>query len=744
MLQVKSRQVTASFVPGWDARASRSLIAFAACAALLSGCGGGGGKGPSIEVPAPVVSLTANPVSIASGQTSTLTWNAPSATSCAASGGWSGVKAASGSEVTAALTADTTYTLSCTNTAGSSAQSVTVFVTPPPTVTLTATPSTVTLAQSTTLTWTATNATSCTASGDWSGAKAPGGGSELISALLANATYTLTCSGVAGNASQTANVTVNTPPAGAVVITGKVEYERLVFNTTVGQGLNGAAPVVMPVRSAVIEALSPAPANTVLATTTTDAAGNYALVVNQNVSVRIRAKAQSLKTGAAPTWNLRVLNNTNSDALYVLDGTTFNSGVAQVNANHNLLAPSGWSGSSYTSTRFAAPFAILDTAVRARDLVLTGSGAATFPGLNLYWSTNNRPSSGALCTDNGNIGTSFFVTDGGNDSCGTLSGGIYILGEYTGASSDTDEFDAHVIAHEFGHYVEAGFSRSDTLGGEHGLSDRLDLRVAFGEGWGNAFSAIALNDPVYRDSGAGISADFSIDVETDDGTAEGWFSELSVGELLWDFFDGTSEPGDGVALGFAPIFAVMSGPQKNTDALTSIFSFAAALRAANPSQASAITARLQADQVYGSDAFALGESNDGGDPVVLPVYRDITAGTQLPVCVHNQFGSEAQSRSNKLGNSVFLRFVNPTTRLLTVTALSASNGTATIGAQDPDLYVWRQGVDFNVNGDDESGPTENTVQKSYPAGTYVIEVFDYELSGTNTTPRCMTVSITGN
>ena len=79
--------------------------------------------------------------------------------------------------------------------------------------------------------------------------------------------------------------------------------------------------------------------------------------------------------------------------------------------------------------------------------------------------------------------------------------GIYILGDFTALGGDTDEFDQSVIAHEFGHYVEDRFGRSDSIGGDHGGSATLlDLRVAFGEGWGNAFSGMVLGDPIYRDS----------------------------------------------------------------------------------------------------------------------------------------------------------------------------------------------------------------------------------------------------
>lgn len=53
-------------------------------------------------------------VSIAPGNIPTLTWSAPWASACTASGGWSGVKAASGSEAVAKVTASTSYSLDCT------------------------------------------------------------------------------------------------------------------------------------------------------------------------------------------------------------------------------------------------------------------------------------------------------------------------------------------------------------------------------------------------------------------------------------------------------------------------------------------------------------------------------------------------------------------------------------------------------------------------------------------------------
>ncbi|HEX6638001.1 MAG TPA: fibronectin type III domain-containing protein [Steroidobacteraceae bacterium] len=62
-----------------------------------------------------VVNLTASPTSGTGSVTPKLTWSTnPVATSCTASGGWSGTKAASGSQTLTAIKANTNFTLTCT------------------------------------------------------------------------------------------------------------------------------------------------------------------------------------------------------------------------------------------------------------------------------------------------------------------------------------------------------------------------------------------------------------------------------------------------------------------------------------------------------------------------------------------------------------------------------------------------------------------------------------------------------
>jgi hypothetical protein len=173
--------------------------------------------------PAPTLSLSASPTSVASGSSSTLTWSSSNATSCTASGGWTGSKATSGSQSSGALTSNTTFTLQCTGAGGSVSRSATVTITTPtpppppppagaPTVSITANPTSVASGGSSTLTWLSTNATSCTASGGWSGSKAISG-TQSMTNLTANRTFTLACTGSGGTTSASATVTVtSTPP----------------------------------------------------------------------------------------------------------------------------------------------------------------------------------------------------------------------------------------------------------------------------------------------------------------------------------------------------------------------------------------------------------------------------------------------------------------------------------------------------------------------------------------------------
>ena len=86
-----------------------------------------------------------------------------------------------------------------------------VITTPAATITLSASSSSVELSNEFTLTWSSTNTTSCTASGDWSGDNGVSGTQAITSTSTGERSYVLTCTGDVGSASETVNVTILEP-----------------------------------------------------------------------------------------------------------------------------------------------------------------------------------------------------------------------------------------------------------------------------------------------------------------------------------------------------------------------------------------------------------------------------------------------------------------------------------------------------------------------------------------------------
>ncbi|MBI2624379.1 fibronectin type III domain-containing protein [Candidatus Parcubacteria bacterium] len=181
-----------------------------------------GSPAGSTPVPSPIlptVDITAYPSSVTGGQNTTLYWATVDASSCVASGDWSGARAASGSMSVAPLSTLNTYTLTCANALGSVSKTVTVTATSAesPVISLTASRGTVTLGLSTALSWSVTNTTSgasCTASGaaDWSGAVGLSGTKTVVPATQPAALYTLTCTNP-GSLSARSDLTITVWPA---------------------------------------------------------------------------------------------------------------------------------------------------------------------------------------------------------------------------------------------------------------------------------------------------------------------------------------------------------------------------------------------------------------------------------------------------------------------------------------------------------------------------------------------------
>ncbi len=446
-----------------------------------------------------------------------------------------------------------------------------------------------------------------------------------------------------------------------------------------------------PVRGAAVEIVDGSAA--VLVATSTDGAGAYSATVPSCKPISVRVKAQMSQGGAGPSWDVTVRDNTQSNAIYAMESGIFSPGSGA--AVRNVHAPSGWTGNSYGSPRIAAPFAVLDTIYTAQAKVLSVAPATVFPPLRVFWSVNNLPASGNPAI--GQIGTTFF-TDGSSGRA------IYVLGM---ENVDTDEYDASVIAHEWGHYYQAAFSRDDSPGGSHSLGDRLDRRLAFSEGWGNAWSGIALARSNYADSvGAGQAQGSNINLATGAGANAGWYREASIQSIFWNLNN---------QLGFKPIHDALTGPFKSGLAVTSIHPFAAAFATAAPAGAPVLAALLTGQSINPSmsDAFGTLESNAGGVSNALPMYVSAAVGgATTQACISTQAGT-----TNKLGNFVYLKFAAPTAGNFTIN-VSGPAGT------DPDFVVYNGGKLATADG---LGINESAVV-GLPAGESVLVLNDFNNS----------------
>ena len=524
---------------------------------LLFSCGGGGGSSSNSNPPPPpapsISSFTANPTAVLAGNAVTLTAvfvNGSGSIDQGIGAVQSGVGVSTG-----ALASTKTFTLTVTGSGTPATAQVTVTVTtPPPSITsFTANPTSITVGQGSTLTPVFANGTGVVTPGNTTVASGVG----LVVAPTSTTTYTLTVTGSGTPATAQATVTVG--PASKTV-TGTATYDYVPATLS---GLNFAGSTEKPIRNAVVAAYE---GSTIRQTATTDDLGHYSITFTPTGSGQLAIAVYSQTNSPSIT----VQDNTSSGATWGMIGN-INPG----DTTRNLRATHGWNGTAYNaSTRLAGPFAILDSMYTASRAFIAARPAVNFPALKVNWSPNNVPQSGSVTA--GQIGTSHYTSSNNQ---------IYILGK---DGVDTDENDAHVIVHEWGHFFEANLSRSDSPGGPHSSGDILDPRLSFGEGYGNGLSGILLYpDTLYVDTlwGSGTQRGFGFDVDVEpsptDDPHPGVFSETSIMRVLFHVFHTGRVGGawDNVGVGLGPIYDVLTGAQKNTDALTTIGSFVTGLKA---------------------------------------------------------------------------------------------------------------------------------------------------------------------
>ena len=505
----------------------------------------------------------------------------------------------------------------------------------------------------------------------------------------------------------------------SVTVSGTVNYEFVPANASCN-GLNFAGTINRPIRGATVQLLDATGAQ--LDSTVSNANGNYSFAgIPTNTTVTLRVRAE-LKQSGVPGWDVDVRDNYvqgGSDnnqfppaglftrPLYVTDSNSFNTG-SSANLVRSMTVDSGWGGAAYTTDRAAAPFAILDVIYAAMQFVRATDAGAHFPELDVFWSVNNVVTPTTVDITAGQLSTSSYYAS---------INSLFILGD---DSDDTDEFDDHIIAHEWSHYFEDNFSRLDSVGGAHFLGESLIASLAFSEGWATALSAMILDDPIYCDTGVpGTAEGGGMNAETSNAGVAGWFNELSIITLIYDLWDTAADGTDTGSIGFRPIYDVMVGPQKFGASWATLFSFATGLRGSLDAQGVALLdSQLDRENVLSGvdlDIWATSETNDANvpgniSPLVLPLYTDYIAGDPpVEICV-DSFLDGLNRHGNNPGEDRYLRITVPVddeydVTVITTTPTPVSADPNDRDQSDPDIYIVRGSGPFTVG--EGSSPTEN-------------------------------------
>ncbi len=179
--------------------------------------GNGGGSGGTGITKTPKVTVTANPAFIDAGESSTISWTSSLVTSCTLNGY---DVPTSGAADTGGLQNTTSYTVSCSGPDGSAVDTDSVFVNIDGNgggggdlvwVDVTASPIFFPMNASITVSWTSGGAQFCDSGGHGEGTS----GSFVVPLAKNDASYTVTCSGESGTASDTAYTVLynnDTPP----------------------------------------------------------------------------------------------------------------------------------------------------------------------------------------------------------------------------------------------------------------------------------------------------------------------------------------------------------------------------------------------------------------------------------------------------------------------------------------------------------------------------------------------------
>lgn len=502
------------------------------------------------------------------------------------------------------------------------------------------------------------------------------------------------------------------PQGGGSAIDGKVTFDRV---PVTHMGLDYENITQEPSRGVLARLYDNA--NKQLDETTTDDSGKYRfenLKTGKSYKVRIYAYLKSDK------WDIRVVDNVDGKLQYAMEGSVVE--LNETTSIRDFNAQSGWNTTtnSYSQNRIAAPFAILSNLYSALQTLREANTKASLKPLMVNWSTDNKAATGDK--DLGYIGTSHYSREDKE---------LWILGD---ANRDTDEYDVSVVTHEFGHYLKAQVSRQDSIGGNHNISSKLDPRLAYEEGWCNAFAGIVHRTPIYIDTTGPTQGYSSVfDLENDGYGEKGWFNEGSIHRILYDLFDDDNEAHDIVSLGFAPLYNVAANIETKYPAFLTIFTFITGLKQLDPSNSNAIDAILNHEDIAPIvDYYGSNQLNDGGNADTLPIYKSIAIKQTKRFCTQTTLGS-----TNRLLNRVLIKVDIPSSSdyLIKFTQVASVSGAKLEG--DGDFEVFKTSPITKLGGAYNRRTASEYKTLELSKGLHIIDLFDYN----NATKSCFDLYI---
>ena len=349
----------------------------------------------------------------------------------------------------------------------------------------------------------------------------------------------------------------------------------------------------------------------VIASTISDADGYYEFNnAPESTAVKVVVKAQLQKSRSTPNvgaqYDFSVRDNTSDGdvkKLYELTSSAVTiKDEAESDNPFDIRAKIGFDSNGHVISgveRESAPFSILRIVKSAADKLEAMNSNIEMPALNLYWSTKNIATSGEISL--GQIGTSYYSGSG-------LWQGVFILGK---ADSDTDEFDKGVIGHEFGHYLQAQLSYSDSPGDSHSYNEYKDASLAYGEGYGTAVGGLLSGSHYYCDTSGEQQLDGACEnlkAAIDADNANGFYSEETVIKLMYSI--GTLN-----GKGFTEFFDAVSKMKTGIHSAT-IFAFLDHYLKENPDVETEVKALMVTANVKTSDPFGVYPANTQADPKI--------------------------------------------------------------------------------------------------------------------------------